>query len=69
MDFSSLLSGAMVVEEIFFYPGIGKSTYTAIKNMDENLLIALLLYSGTIFYLLNRVARYFQSKLISQNSI
>lgn len=68
MDFSSLLSGAMVVEEIFFYPGIGKSTYTAIKNMDENLLIALLLYSGIVFYLLNRMARFLQSRLITNST-
>ena len=48
LDLSSLLSGAMIVEEIFFFPGIGKSTFTAIKNMDENLLRALLIYSGII---------------------
>jgi peptide/nickel transport system permease protein len=63
LDLSSLLSGAMIVEEIFFFPGIGKSTFTAIKNMDENLLRALLLYSGIIFYCMTRFARFLQFKL------
>jgi peptide/nickel transport system permease protein len=63
LDFSSLLSGAMIVEEIFFFPGIGKSTFTAIKNMDENLLRALLIYSGIIFYCMTRFARFLQFKI------
>jgi len=63
LDLSSLLSGAMIVEEIFFFPGIGKSTFTAIKNMDENLLRALLIYSGIIFYCMTRFARFLQFKL------
>ncbi len=63
LDLSSLLSGAMIVEEIFFFPGIGKSTFTAIKNMDENLLRALLIYSGIIFYSMTRLARFLQFKL------
>jgi len=63
LDLSSLLSGAMIVEEIYFFPGIGKSTFTAIKNMDENLLRALLIYSGIIFYCMTRFARFLQFKL------
>lgn len=65
LDLSSLLSGAMIVEEIFFFPGIGKSTFTAIKNMDENLLRALLLYSGIIFYSLTRFARIIQNRIMN----
>lgn len=63
LDFSSILSGAMIVEEIFFFPGIGKSMYSAIKNMDENLLQALLFYTGMIFYIFNRLAYYLQNQL------
>ena len=69
LDLSSLLSGAMVVEEIFFFPGIGKSTFTAIKNMDANLLKALLIYSGIIFYILNRFARNLQSILTNTKEL
>jgi peptide/nickel transport system permease protein len=68
LDFSSLLSGAMIVEEIFFFPGIGKSTYSAIKNMDSNLLKGLLVYSGIVFYILTRVAKIIQNTLINQQS-
>ncbi|MEM7179354.1 MAG: ABC transporter permease [Spirochaetota bacterium] len=63
LDFSSLLSGAIIVEEIFLYPGIGKSLYYAIKSMDENLLRALLFYSGLIFYSFTRLAQVIQRKL------
>nr|WP_232369079.1 ABC transporter permease [Leptospira abararensis] len=60
LDFGSLLSGAMVVEEIFFFPGIGKSLYFSIKSMDTRLLATLLMYSGILFYILNRVGFYLQ---------
>ncbi len=63
LDFGSLLSGAMVVEEIFFYPGIGKSLYFSIKSMDSRLLATLLLYTGIVFYIVNRSALYWQKKL------
>jgi len=63
IDFSSLLSGSILVEEIFFFPGIGKSLYYAVKSLDENLLRALLFYSGIIFYSLTRFAKLLQYKL------
>lgn len=61
LDFGSLLSGAMVVEEIFFFPGVGKSLYYSIKSMDTYLLSTLLMYSGVLFYLLNRVGFHLQN--------
>ncbi|MCW7494529.1 ABC transporter permease [Leptospira sp. 2 VSF19] len=60
LDFGSLLSGAMVVEEIFFFPGIGKTLYYSIKSMDTKLLATLLMYSGILFYVLNRIGFYLQ---------
>lgn len=63
LDLSSLLSGAMIVEEIFFFPGLGKSMYQGIKSMDENLLRGLLIYTGLIFYILTRIAKQIQSSL------
>jgi peptide/nickel transport system permease protein len=63
IDFSSLLSGSILVEEIFFFPGIGKSLYYAVKSLDENLLRALLFYSGIVFYILTRTAKKLQFKL------
>jgi peptide/nickel transport system permease protein len=64
IDFSSLLSGAIIVEEIFLFPGIGKSMYYAIKTMDQNLLRAILLYSGLVFYISTRTARYISAKAL-----
>lgn len=64
LDFSSLLSGAIVVEEIFFFPGIGKSMYHAIRTMDVSLLSALLFYSGMIFYILSRISEKFRDSLL-----
>jgi len=64
LDLSSLLSGAMIVEEIFFFPGIGKSMYLGIKSMDTNLLRGLLIYTGIIFYILSRVSKWLQVKLV-----
>ncbi|WP_411823669.1 ABC transporter permease subunit [Leptospira sp. 'Mane'] len=63
LDFGSLISGAMVVEEIFFFPGIGKSLFFSIKSMDTDLLSTLLLYTGVVFYILNRFAMKWQKKL------
>lgn len=63
IDFSSLLSGSILVEEIFFFPGIGKSLYYAVKSLDENLLRALLFYSGVVFYILTRTAKILQLQL------
>nr|WP_165778772.1 ABC transporter permease [Leptospira perolatii] len=64
LDFSSLLSGAIVVEEIFFFPGIGKSMYHAIRTMDSSLLAALLFYSGLIFYLMGRISEKVRDRLL-----
>lgn len=60
LDLGSLLSGAMVVEEIFFFPGIGRSLFYAIKSMDQVLLSILLIYSGSIIYIMNRAALIYQ---------
>ncbi len=64
LDLSSLLSGAIVVEEIFFFPGIGKSMFHAIRTMDSGLLAALLFYSGTVFYLFTRVSERIRDRLL-----
>ncbi len=63
LDLSSLLSGAMIIEEIFFYPGVGKSMFYAIKSMDSNLLNGLLVYTGIVFYFFVTIARKLQSQI------
>ncbi len=66
LDFSSLISGAMIVEEIFFFPGIGKSLFYSIKAMDTVLLATLLLYIGIVFYIVNRIGFHLQKVLIGE---
>ena len=60
LDLGSLLSGAIVVEEIFFFPGIGRSLYYSIKSMDRELLSVLLVYSGVMVYVMNRIGFMYQ---------
>lgn len=66
LDFSSLISGAMIVEEIFFFPGIGKSLFYSIKSMDTVLLATLLMYIGIVFYIVNRIGFHLQKVLIGE---
>lgn len=61
LEFSSLLGGAMIVEEIFFFPGMGRSLFQSIKLMDANLLGVLLLYSGILFYSSLLISRFLES--------
>lgn len=63
LDTASLLGGAMVVEEIFFFPGIGRAMLTGIRSMDSHLLEMLIMYSGTIAYIVNRIAFLTQEKI------
>ncbi|MDZ4724784.1 MAG: ABC transporter permease [Leptospira sp.] len=69
LDFSSLISGAMIVEEIFFYPGIGKSLFYSIKSMDSILLATLLMYVGIVFYIMNRITFYWQKYLLGESNV
>jgi peptide/nickel transport system permease protein len=68
LDLGSLLSGAMVVEEIFFFPGIGRSLYYAIRSMDKELLQSLLIYSGLVFYMMNRMALGYQNRILNSEA-
>lgn len=68
LDLGSLLSGAMVVEEIFFFPGIGRSLYYSIRAMDKELLQSLLVYSGLVFYSMNRFALLYQNRILTSEA-
>lgn len=51
--FGSLLSGAVAVEAIFNWPGIGSYTVQAIFTSDFNAIIAVILLTGFIYLLVN----------------
>ena len=51
-----VLSGAIVIETIFSWPGLGRLTYDAIRTQDFALLEGLFLISSAAIILLNLVA-------------
>ena len=50
---SSLLSGAIVTETIFSWPGLGRLTVSAISNRDYALVQGCLLSIGLTYVLVN----------------
>lgn len=51
--FGSLLSGAVAVEAIFNWPGIGSYTVQAIFTSDFNAILAVILLTGLVYLLVN----------------
>ena len=53
MDMGVLMTGAVVIETLFAWPGIGQLSFQAIGNRDYQLVQSLLLVSATIIALVN----------------
>jgi len=53
MQMGSLLSGAILVETVFAWPGIGRLAFEAVQQRDYNLLAGLILCSGSLVVLIN----------------
>lgn len=53
LQFGALLSGAIVTEKIFSWPGLGRLTVTAIENRDYPLLQGCILAVGLTYILVN----------------
>jgi peptide/nickel transport system permease protein len=51
--FGRLLAGAVVVETVFAWPGIGKLVVDAIYDRDYPTIQGFVLFTGTVFVLLN----------------
>lgn len=49
----SLLSGAILVETVFAWPGLGRLAFEAVQQRDYNLLAGLVLTTGTTVVLVN----------------
>lgn len=56
LDFGTLLSGALIVEQIFAYLGMGKTIFDAIMGNDYNLAMVSLLLSTAVVLLSNLAA-------------
>lgn len=52
---SALLSGAILVETVFAWPGLGRLAYEAMQQRDFNLLAGLTLCSGTAVVIVNLI--------------
>jgi peptide/nickel transport system permease protein len=56
LSFGSLVSGALVTEEMFAYPGMGKLIFDAVMGNDYNLALAALLLATIATMLANLAA-------------
>lgn len=50
-----LLNGAVIVEQVFQWPGIGRLLYQAVLEQDMPLIQGLVLFVATVFVLLNLI--------------
>ncbi len=53
LDFASFLSGAVLTETVFNYPGLGRELVSAIKNKDMPVMMCAVVFSTAIFILVN----------------
>ncbi|HEV2186773.1 MAG TPA: ABC transporter permease [Stellaceae bacterium] len=56
LSFGSLVSGALVTEEMFAYPGMGKLIFDAVMGNDYNLALAALLLATAVTMAANLAA-------------
>jgi peptide/nickel transport system permease protein len=56
LSFGALVSGALVTEEMFAYPGMGKLIFDAVMGNDYNLALAALLLASAATMLANLAA-------------
>jgi peptide/nickel transport system permease protein len=56
LSFGTLVSGALVTEEMFAYPGMGKLIFDAVMGNDYNLALAALLLAAIVTMLGNLAA-------------
>jgi peptide/nickel transport system permease protein len=50
---ASLLGGAVLVETVFGWPGLGRLTFEAVSQRDVNLLLGLLFLSSILVVVIN----------------
>ena len=56
LGFSVLLSGAVVTESIFSWPGLGQVFLRALADADLDLLMAIVMFTGTLTVMFNLIA-------------
>jgi peptide/nickel transport system permease protein len=53
MQIGSALGGAVVVESVFAWPGLGRLAFEALAARDTNLLVGIVLFSGLVVIVVN----------------
>jgi peptide/nickel transport system permease protein len=53
LQFSQILSGAVLVETVFDWPGLGRLAYDSILRRDSPTILGILLFSGLIVIVVN----------------
>ena len=56
LNFSALMGGSVVTESIFSWPGLGPAFITGLRDADLNLVLGIVLLTGTITVVFNLVA-------------
>jgi peptide/nickel transport system permease protein len=55
LEVGSLLGGAIITEQVFSWPGVGRLTIEAITNRDYPLVQATVLFLAVVFVVVNLV--------------
>jgi peptide/nickel transport system permease protein len=53
VQLSSILGGAVLVETVFSWPGLGRLAFTSLFQRDLNLLLGILFCSAVVVVLMN----------------
>jgi peptide/nickel transport system permease protein len=53
LSFGALLTGAVLTEEIFSWPGVGQYAYLSATNLDTNAIVGVCLFFGVVYVTVN----------------
>ena len=56
LEFGTLLSGAVLTEQVFSIPGFGKLIVDAVFNRDYAVVQGVVLFTSTVYIVLNLLA-------------
>jgi len=63
MHFGTLLGGAVVIETVFSWPGLGRLAYESVMARDFKLLLGILLFSSLLVILMNTLVDLLHARL------
>ena len=63
MDLAGMLSGIVIIETVFGWPGIGELAYQAVQNLDIPVVMGTVLYTTAVIVVLNLAVDVFYALL------